>query len=206
MKDGLAAANEATWLALRTHHDAIAATAALVGAATLAERADALSTAEVWFALAEAVSARAAMSPMFEFQLLETRGAIHAQRGDLTGAIEAHEKALAVVRALGPANSFLWSAELNLAATMARAGAFVAAIPHLERVPRSRRAARSSSRNTDGRTRSRTTSARSPRSKRAAVPKTSRCGGRSPASRPRSVSSTRRRRSSRCSSARSRSA
>jgi tetratricopeptide (TPR) repeat protein len=67
---------------------------------------------------------------------------IAAQRGDLQTAIAAHEKALAAATELwGSENPRLWGAEVQLATTLARSGAWAKALPHFEHARQLREAA-----------------------------------------------------------------
>jgi hypothetical protein len=131
-KEGNAQLAEATWVALRAHLDQLASKSALASAMAQAERADSLPTAQLWLDLATATAGRIA-DPYIEMQVLETRGVIEAQQGEVAAAIATHTKGLEAAKALyGANNPEIWGAENQLAATMGRAGAWVAATPHLE--------------------------------------------------------------------------
>jgi tetratricopeptide (TPR) repeat protein len=132
VKEGNAQLAEATWVALRAHLDQLASRCALANAGAEAEHADSLPIAQLWLDLATATGGRTP-DPSVEIQVLETRGAIEAGRGELAAAIATHTKGLEAAKALYGANKpEIWGAENQLAATMGRAGAWVAATPHFE--------------------------------------------------------------------------
>jgi tetratricopeptide (TPR) repeat protein len=132
-KEGDAELAEATWVALRARLEVLASRSALANAMAQAEHADSLPTARLWLDLATATASKPNVDPLFEMQMLETRGAIEAQQGELTAAIATHQKGLEAALALYGANSpELWGPENQIATTMGRAGAWVAAMPHLE--------------------------------------------------------------------------
>jgi eukaryotic-like serine/threonine-protein kinase len=133
IKDGNALLAEATWTAMRGHYDLIVAKSALSTALVQAQHADSLPTAQLWLDLATASAGRFGAPPTMKLQMVECQGAIQAQRGELTAAIATHTQGLDLAKQVYGANSpMVWGAENQLATTMGRAGAWVAAVPHLE--------------------------------------------------------------------------
>ena len=135
-------ASDAVWTAMLAHRDDIVMGAALTVASARAEGADHLDVADGWVNLASAAAARSGgFLPEFDERRLELIGVIAAQRGDLKTAVASHEKALAAAKGLwGSENPALWSAEVQLATTLARSGAWIQALPHFEHARRLREA------------------------------------------------------------------
>jgi tetratricopeptide (TPR) repeat protein len=133
-------ASDAVWTAMLAHRDDIVMGAALTVASARAEGADHLDVADGWVNLASAAAARSGgFPPAFDERRLELIGVIAAQRGDLKTAVASHEQALAAATKLfGNENPALWSAEVQLATTLARSGAWVQALPHFEHARRLR--------------------------------------------------------------------
>ncbi|MEO6777813.1 MAG: tetratricopeptide repeat protein, partial [Kofleriaceae bacterium] len=127
-------AGEAVWTALLAHRDDLVIGAALTVASARAEAAGHLDVADAWVDLANAAAARTGgFAPMFDERRLELIGVIAAQRGDLRTAVASHTQALAAAQRLwGRDNPEVWSAEVQLATTLASAGAWVEALPHYE--------------------------------------------------------------------------
>ncbi|MEO6776988.1 MAG: tetratricopeptide repeat protein, partial [Kofleriaceae bacterium] len=72
-------------------------------------------------------------APMFDERRLELIGVIAAQRGDLRTAVASHTQALAAAQRLwGRDSAEVWSAEVQLATTLVRSGAWVEALPHYQ--------------------------------------------------------------------------
>ncbi|MFT3697067.1 MAG: protein kinase [Kofleriaceae bacterium] len=131
-KDGNEALSTAVWTAMRAHLDPIASKGALANAMVHSERADSLAAADVWLDLA--LSTARPNDPYMKYQTLEVRGAIQAQRGELDAATKMHTDGLEAAKQLyGADDPNVWGAENQLATTMGHAGAWVAAMPHLER-------------------------------------------------------------------------
>ncbi|HET9990830.1 MAG TPA: tetratricopeptide repeat protein [Kofleriaceae bacterium] len=136
-------ASDAVWTAMLAHRDDIVMGAALTVASARAEGADHLDVADGWVKLASAAAARSGgFPPAFDERRLELVGVIAAQRGDLETAVTSHEQALAAATKLwGNENPALWTAEVQLATTLGRSGAWVQALPHFEHALRLREAA-----------------------------------------------------------------
>jgi tetratricopeptide (TPR) repeat protein len=135
-------ASDAVWTAMRAHREDIVVAAALTLASARAEGADHLDVAEVWVQLASAAAARTGgIVPALDERRLEVLGVIAAQRGDFKTAVASHEKALEAAKALwGATNPATWGAEVQLAATLGRSGAWIQALPHFERARQLREA------------------------------------------------------------------
>ena len=136
-------ASDAVWTAMLAHRDDIVMGAALTVASARSAGAD-QSRRRRWLGQPrERGRSHGAVgfSPEFDERRLELIGVIAAQRGDLKTAVASHEKALAAAKALwGSENPALWSAEVQLATTLARSGAWVQALPHFEHARRLREA------------------------------------------------------------------
>ena len=133
-------ASDAVWAAMLARRDDIVMGAALTVASARAEGAGHLDVADGWVNLASAAATRSGgFPPEFDERRLELIGVIAAQRGDLKTAVASHEKALAAAKGLwGSENPALWSAEVQLATTLARSGAYIQALPHFEHARRLR--------------------------------------------------------------------
>jgi len=126
-------ASDAVWTAMLAHRDDIVMGAALTVASARAEGADHLDVADGWVNLANAAAARSGgFPPAFDERRLELVGVIAAHRGDLKTAVASHEQALAAAQGLWGSDGLVWSAEVQLATTLARSGAYVKALPHFE--------------------------------------------------------------------------
>lgn len=134
LEEAYLVASDAVWTAMLAHRDDIVMGAALTVASARAEGADHLDVADGWVNLANAAAVRSGgFSPAFDERRLELIGVIAAQRGDLKTAIASHEKALVAAKELwGSESPALWSAEVQLATTLARSGAYIQALPHFE--------------------------------------------------------------------------
>ena len=134
LDEGYLVGSEAVWTAMRARREDIVAASALTLASARAEGADHLDVADIWVQLATASAARSGGSvPALDELRLEVIGVIAAQRGDFKTAVANHEKALEAAKALwGATNPAIWGAEVQLAATLGRSGAWIQALPHLE--------------------------------------------------------------------------
>jgi eukaryotic-like serine/threonine-protein kinase len=130
----LAALKESTWTGLAAHRDDVVTRSALVAAGVLVDQESKPDAAQVWIDLSTATSARSEFfRELLRTERLEVQGAIQASRGELEAAIKTHEAAIvAAQQAFGADSASLWQPEEMLATTLGRAGAWIAAIPHLE--------------------------------------------------------------------------
>jgi len=139
LDESYALASDAVWAALLAHRDDLVIGSALTVASARAEG----GIADGWVGVATAAATRSGgFSPLYDEQRLELIGVIAGQRGDLKTAIASHEQALAAANGLwGSEGAQVWSAEVQLATTLARSGAWVKALPHFEHALRLREAA-----------------------------------------------------------------
>ncbi|HEY1550319.1 MAG TPA: serine/threonine-protein kinase [Kofleriaceae bacterium] len=130
----LAALQDSTWTGIAAHRDDVVTRSALVAAGLMVDQQSKPDAAQVWIDLSTATSARSEFfRELLRTERLEVQGAISASRGELEAAIKTHEEAIvAAQHAFGADSTSLWQPEEMLATTMGRAGAWVAAIPHLE--------------------------------------------------------------------------
>ena len=136
LDEAVQVASEAVSTAMLARRDDLLISAALTVASARAEGAEpgSLDVAAGWVNLASGALGRVGgLARAFDEQRLELVGVIAAQRGDLQTAVADHEKALAAATELwGRDNPRLWGAEVQLATTLARSGAWARALPHFE--------------------------------------------------------------------------
>ncbi|MGE5180749.1 MAG: tetratricopeptide repeat protein, partial [Acidobacteriota bacterium] len=124
---------EAVYTAIRSDHGDEAANAAH-SAAILAVSRGKPGEAKIWLGLAQAAAKRGGVDRDFERTRLELDGLIAMEAGDLNAGVAAQEKALAMAEAeLGKDSPMLYENESTLGTTLAKAGAYGKAAPHIER-------------------------------------------------------------------------
>ncbi|HEU0034209.1 MAG TPA: serine/threonine-protein kinase [Kofleriaceae bacterium] len=122
-----------TWAGLRGHRDDIVSLAAVHNALATAEGLSKPEEAQIWLDLGAAASARSGKHPRLEQQRLQIAGVVAGTRGDLIGAVRAHEQALALALQLYGRDHILVSrAEQLLGASLIGAGDYAAATAHYE--------------------------------------------------------------------------
>ena len=133
MADGLESLAEAAWSGTRGRRDDIVAQAAVSSALALAQSSGSPDLARIWLKLGTAAGTRVGIDHELELHELAAEGMVAVSRGDLVGAVAAHQKALAAAELVfGRDSPALWVHEDTLGATMSKAGDWVAAIPHVE--------------------------------------------------------------------------
>jgi len=131
--DAVEAYSGATWMALRSKRDDVAAAAALLNAMVSAEILGKPNEGKIYLQLADAAAARAGMVNTLSLKRDMVAGIVLAQSGDNEGAVAAHEAALAAVqRAVGPDDPSVWGDEVMLATTLTKSHIYGKAVKHFE--------------------------------------------------------------------------
>jgi len=129
-----AALADGTWAALRGKRDDLVATIAVSAGVAASNTPGQAHDATVWLGLASAARARFGADPATEMLARESEGVIAAGRGDMAGAIAAHQAALTAALALYKRTDdpSMYRSESLLGATLLKAGSCAEARPHLE--------------------------------------------------------------------------
>ena len=129
-----AALADGTWAALRGKRDDLVATLAISAGVAASNTQGQAHDATVWVGLASAARARFGADPASELIARESEGVIAAGRGDMAGAIAAHQAALTASLALYKRadDPDMYRSEALLGATLSKAGSYADARPHLE--------------------------------------------------------------------------
>ena len=124
---------DAVYTAIRSDHGDEAANAAH-SAAILAVSRGKAGEAKIWLGMAKAAAMRGGVDKDFERTRLEIEGLIAMESGDLNAGVAEQEKALGLAeQELGKDSPLLYENESTLGTTLAKAGAYRKAQPHVER-------------------------------------------------------------------------
>jgi tetratricopeptide (TPR) repeat protein len=131
--DATAVYHEAVWAGLDSHDDHVAGGAA-ASSAFIAAQHNAAGEAQVWLDLAKVMVAHTGHDPHLELPVLRAEASVAAARGDMTAALAAQNKVVALEeQVFGRDSPEIWLDHQSIGLSFMKVGIYDKALPHLER-------------------------------------------------------------------------